>query len=119
MMRAVGEEVQVYLYRLPVDMRRGRNGLAALAREMMQIDPFSRALFVFIGRRFDAMKILYWDRNGFALWWKKIESEEKFHWPRLLQEEVITLTVEQLNWLLEGYDVWAQPHRTMRFMHVS
>lgn len=119
MMRAVGEDLKVYLYRLPVDMRRGRNGLAALAREVMQVDPFSPALLVFVGRRFDALKILYWDRNGFALWWKKIESDEKFHWPRLLEEDVITLTVEQLNWLLEGYDVWAQPHRTMRFVHVS
>ena len=119
MMRAVGEDLKVYLYRQPIDMRRGRNGLAALAREVMQIDPFSQVLLVFVGRRFDALKILYWDRNGFALWWKKIESDEKFHWPRLLVEDVITLTVEQLNWLLEGYDVWAQPHRTMRFVHVS
>jgi len=119
MMRAVAEDLKVYLYRLPVDMRRGRNGLAALAREVMQVDPFSQVLLVFVGRRFDALKILYWDRNGFALWWKKIESDEKFHWPRLLQEEVISLTVEQLNWLLDGYDVWAQPHRTMRFVHLS
>lgn len=119
MMRAVGDDLKVYLYRQPIDMRRGRNGLAALAREVMQVDPFSNALFVFIGRRFDTLKILHWDRNGFALWWKKIESDEKFHWPRLLQQEVIGLTVEQLNWLLEGYDVWAQPHRTMRFVHVS
>jgi len=50
---------------------------------------------------------IHMDRNGYALWYKKIESEEKFHWPRLLQEEVITLTVEQLNWLLDGYDVWS------------
>jgi len=118
MMRPVGE-VRVYLHRAPIDMRRGRNGLAALAKEVMLQDPFSQALFVFVGRKFDTLKILGWDRNGYALWYKKIESEEKFHWPRLLQEEVITLTVEQLNWLLDGYDVWSAPHRMIKFTHVS
>jgi len=81
MMRPSGE-LKVYLHREPIDMRRGRNGLAALVREGMQQDPFaSQALYVFIGRRYDVLKILSWDRNGFALWWKRIESEEKFHWP--------------------------------------
>jgi transposase len=119
MMRPVGEDLKVYLHRVPIDMRRGRNGLAALAREVMLQDPFGHALFVFIGRRYDALKILSWDRNGFAVWWKKIESDEKFHWPRLLDEAVVSLRVEQLNWLLDGYDVWAQPHRTIKFKHVS
>jgi len=92
-------------------------GLAALAREVIQQDVFSGALFIFIGRRFDAIKILYWDRNGFAVWYKVIESQEKFHWPRLMQEEVVTLTTEQLRWLLEGYDVWTQPHQMLRLFH--
>ena len=119
MMRPVGEDLKVYLHRAPIDMRFGRNGLAALAKEVMRQDPFGHALFVFIGRKFDALKILGWDRNGFAIWQKRIESGEKYHWPRLLQEEVITLTTQQLEWLLDGYDVWAQPHRTMKFSHVS
>jgi transposase len=119
MMRPNGD-LKVYLHREPIDMRRGRNGLAALVREGMQQDPFAaQALYVFIGRRYDALKILSWDRNGFAVWWKKIESEEKFHWPRLLDEAVITLSSEQLNWLLDGYDVWSAPHRMIKFSHVS
>jgi transposase len=119
MMRPMGD-VQVYLHRAPIDMRTGRNGLAALVREGMQQDPFApQALYVFIGRRYDALKILGWDRNGYALWYKKIESDEKFHWPSLLQEDVVTLTAEQLNWLLDGYDVWSAPHRMIRFVHVS
>lgn len=61
------EDVKVYLHRAPIDMRTGRNGLAALVREGMQQDPFAtQALYVFIGRRYDALKILSWDRNGFA-----------------------------------------------------
>jgi transposase len=118
-MRPSGADLRVYLYRRPVDMRRGRNGLAALAREVMEHEVFSGALFLFIGRRFDALKILYWDRNGFALWYKVIESREKFHWPRLLEQELITLDVEQLNWLLEGYDVWTQPHKMLRLVRAS
>jgi transposase len=119
MMRPVGEELRIYLHRAPIDMRRGRNGLAAIAREVMQADPFAGGLFLFIGRRFDSLKLLYWERNGFALWWKKIESDEKYHWPRLLEEDVVTLSAEQLNWLLDGYDIWTQPHRMIRFSHVS
>jgi transposase len=119
MMRPNGD-LKVYLHREPIDMRRGRNGLAALVREGMQQDPFAaQVLYVFIGRRYDALKILSWDRNGFAVWWKKIESDEKFHWPRMLEEDVVTLSSEQLSWLLDGYDVWSAPHRMIRFTHVS
>jgi transposase len=118
MMRPVGE-LKIYLHRAPADMRKGRNGLAAMARAAMQeIDVFSGALFIFVGKRYDTLKILYWEANGFALWSKKIEGEQKYHWPRLLQEDVVTLSTEQLNWLLDGYDIWAQPHRAMRFTHV-
>jgi transposase len=57
MMRPVGE-VKVYLHREPIDMRKGRNGLAALVREGMRQDPFaSEALYVFVGRRYDALRI--------------------------------------------------------------
>jgi transposase len=119
MMRPTAD-VKVYLHREPIDMRRGRNGLAALVREGMQQDPFApEALYVFIGRRYDTLKILGWDRNGYAIWTKKIESDEKFRWPRLLDEAVITLTAEQMNWLLDGYDVWSAPHRRLRFTHVA
>ncbi len=100
-------------------MRKGRNALAALAQEVMQVDPFGGALFVYVGRRFNALKLIYWDRNGFALWSKRIQGAEKYHWPRMLQEDVVSLTTEQLNWLLEGYDIWTQPHRMLKFQHVS
>jgi transposase len=119
MLRPNAPDLQIYLHRAPIDMRKGRNGLAALVREVLKADPFGSALFVFVGKRYDSLKILGWDRNGFALWHKVIESQERFHWPRLLQEEVVTLTGEQLTWLLDGYDVWAQPHRMLRFSHVS
>jgi transposase len=59
MMRPIGE-VQVYLHRAPIDMRLGRNGLAAIAQEVIKADPFAGGLFLFVGKRFDALKILWW-----------------------------------------------------------
>lgn len=59
MMRPVGE-VRVYPHRAPIDMHTDRNGLAVLAREVMQADPFEGGLFLFVGQRFNALKILWW-----------------------------------------------------------
>jgi transposase len=119
MLRPNAQDLQVFLHRAPVDMRKGRNGLSVLAREAMRADVFSGALFIFVGKRFDTVKVLYWEKNGFAVWHKVIESKERFYWPRLLEEDVITPSVEQLNWLLDGYDVWTQPHKMLRLLHVS
>ena len=57
--------------------------------------------------------------DHFALWHKRIESKERFHWPRLLQEDVVVLSVQQINWLLDGYDIWTQPHQMLRLQHSS
>jgi transposase len=66
MMRPVGE-VKVYLHREPIDMRRGRNGSGgAGARGDAAGSVRAEALYVFVGRRYDMLKILGWDRNGFA-----------------------------------------------------
>jgi transposase len=119
MLRPNAPDLQVYLHRAPIDMRKGRNGLAAIAREVMQKDPFSNTCFLFTNRRFNALKILAWDINGFSLWYKAIESREKFPWPRLFQEDVVELTSEQLHWLMDGYDVWSRPHQSVTFTHVS
>jgi transposase len=118
MMRPPGEYFEIYLHRAPIDMRRSCNGLAAIAREAIQVDPFGGALFIFLGRRFDSLKILYWERNVFATWWKRIESDEKYKWLRLLAENVVTLTTEQINRLPDGYDIWAKPHRMIKFSHI-
>jgi hypothetical protein len=57
--------------------------------------------------------------DHFSVWHKLIESREKFHWPRLFQEDVVELTSEQLHWLMDGYDVWSRPHKAVTFTHVS
>ena len=110
---------QVYLHLAPVDFRKSIDGLCALVELELELSPFSPALFVFCNRNRDKIKLLYWERNGFVLWYKVIESREKFVWPRHFEEEVVTLTVEQLNWLLDGYDVFRQPHRLLQLAYAS
>lgn len=120
MLRPEGEGLRVYLHREPVDMRLQRTGLACLVQEAMREDPFSSAaIFAFIGKRYDRIKLLAWDKNGFVLWYKVVESREKFVWPRQADEDVVRLTGEQLNWLLDGYDVFRQPHRMVQLSYVS
>ena len=66
----------------------------------------------------DKLKILYWDRSGFALWYKRLE-EERFHWPRRWPEAVIALSEEQLHWLLSGYDITRmRPHEGVHYSRV-
>ena len=106
---------RVYLHRAPVDMRKQIDGLVTLANDVLHQDPTSGALFAFINAKRNKLKLLMWERNGFIIWYKRLEKD-KFHWPRRMEEAVVTLTGEQLNWLLDGYDVWRmKPHEALHF----
>jgi len=67
-------QVRVHVYGRPVDMRKSYDGLYALTRQELGLDPLSGRLFVFINRRATQMKVLYWDRTGFCLWAKRLEQ---------------------------------------------
>ena len=106
---------RVYLHRAPVDMRKQMDGLSLLVRDVIRCDPLSGSLFVFVNARCNKLKILLWERNGFVVWYKRLERD-RFHWPRGRTETVLTLSGEQLNWLLDGYDVWRmKPHVVLYF----
>jgi transposase len=118
MMRPSTDLPAVYLCRDIVDFRKGINGLAILVEEALLQDPFSEQLYVFCNRRRDRVKILYWERSGFCLWQKRLEKA-RFKWPRQGGSEVITLNGQQLNWLLDGYDVMKmQPHSRLHYSSV-
>jgi transposase len=104
-MKGVREFSNVFIHREPVDMRRGINGLCEIVACSEMGDLRGRNLFVFCGKKKSLIKVLYFDKSGFALWQKKLERE-RFAWPKKLSEPVVSLTAEQFEWLLEGYDVW-------------
>ena len=109
----------VYLHRAPVDFRKQMDGLAAIVEGAVHMNPFSGALYVFINKRKDKLKILTWDKTGFVVWYKRLE-QEKFKWPVRAEETVVTWSGEQLHWLLEGYDVARmKPHKTLHFLHAT
>jgi len=65
--------IHIYLCLRPADMRKSMDGLSAMAREELGEEPLEGHLFLFRNRRGDRLKVLYWDRNGFVLWYKRLE----------------------------------------------
>jgi transposase len=106
------EGLKVYLHREPVDFRVGINGLSILVEQAMRLNPMTSALFVFGNRRRDRIKILGWGGNGFWLLLKRLEAD-RFTWPS--GTETISLTVEQLHWLLDGIDLAVIQKHPRRF----
>jgi transposase len=95
--------VRVYLATKPADMRKSFDGLAALASGGMALDPLSGHLFVFINKRRDRIKILYWDRDGLAVWAKRLERGT-FRLPAVGADRV-EMTTAELAALLAGIDL--------------
>jgi len=104
----------IYLYREPVDFRKQSTGLAAIVENDIGHNPFDGGLYAFTNRRRNRIKCLFWESNGFVLYYKAL-AEEKFKWPRR-GDEVIALTGEQINWLLNGYDIsLMKGHKTLHY----
>jgi transposase len=100
-----GLSAKVYLATAPTDMRKGFDTLAALVKEFLKHDPLSGHLFLFVGRDKDRLKILYWDADGFAIWYKRLE-EGTFRLPSVRTETAsVELKASELAMLLEGIDL--------------
>ena len=85
------------------DMRKSIDGLAAIVQQNFKLDPFSQDVFMFCGRRKDRIKALFWDGDGFSLLYKRLDNG-KFCWPKS-KSEVISITEQQLRWLMEGLEI--------------
>jgi transposase len=110
--------VRVYLCTAPCDMRRSFDGLHALVTNNMQMDAFAGHLFVFSNKRRDRVKILYWDRDGFAVWAKRLE-EGTYAMPFTSPEERRSeITAQELGALLSGIDL-SQAKRRKRYRRKS
>jgi transposase len=117
MIRPSNSSLKVYLYNQPVDMRKSMNGLSGLVEQQMNASPFSKSLFVFTNKGRDKLKILYWEKNGFVVWYKRLEKE-RFTWFK--DENPKSISVKELNFLLDGYDVFKfRPHQPLYFDSVA
>jgi transposase len=107
-----GISVRIYLSTAPTDMRKGFDSLASLVREALGQDPLTGHLFLFVGRGRDRLKILYWDKDGFAIWYKRLE-EGTFRLPSLKSQircggkvgASVELKASELAMLLAGIDL--------------
>lgn len=106
-MIALPPQIRVFLYRLPTDMRKSFHGLVALTESALKQDPLSGSLFVFMNRRRDRIKILYWGETGFCIWYQQLQ-QGTYQLPdeqSLQEQETIEVTRSQLSLILDGIDL--------------
>ncbi len=106
-MIALAAQVRVFLYRLPTDMRKSFHRLVALTESELKQDPLSGSLFVFLNRRRDRIKILYWGQTGFCIWYQQLEKGT-YQVPRqetLDEQDTLEVTRSQLSLILDGIDL--------------
>ena len=109
-------KVRIYVRPGYIDMRKQINALSVYVEETLKNSPLNGDLYIFCGKSRRLMKILYWDRNGFCMWQKRLERD-KFPWP-LDEEEVKEITANELSMLLDGIDFW-NAHKILKFSVVS
>ncbi len=95
--------VRVFLAPGGTDMRKAINSLSILVEGALRLDPFSGHLFAFCNQARTILKVLYWDRNGFCLWQKRLEKH-RFKWPQS-RDEVMEIGTRELSFILEGLDI--------------
>lgn len=105
-MLMLSPNTRIFVATSHVDMRKSLDGLSLLVQEVLQQNPLSGHLFVFLNRRSDKLKILYWDRNGFCLWYKRLEKY-RFRLPKI-SGPVYTVNATELGMILEGIDLTDQ-----------
>ena len=106
---------QFYLKPGITDMRKAINGLSVLVQNEMNLSPFARCLFLFCNRNRQNLKIVYWDKNGFCLWQKKLEKQ-KFPWPDN-EKEALEISYRELEMLLSGIDFF-KAHKELHYSRV-
>ena len=113
-MLRIAEKARVYVSLKPVDFRKAINGLAAMVVEEFESPANDSSVYVFYNRSRDKIKCLFWDKNGFVLYYKRLERG-KFKIPQQLTGDKIILTSDQLSWLLAGLDF----HLMQEFSHLN
>lgn len=113
-MLTLPSSVKIFVHTQPTDMRSGFDRLAMLAETVMLGDPLSGHLFVFFNKPANKCKILFWDRTGFVLWYKRLEEGTFERLPSPSGSTSIQIDVAKLTWILEGIDLF-QSRRRKRY----
>ena len=110
---------KVFIHKDYVDMRKSINGLSQIVEMASMGNLMGPNLFVFSGKSRSTIKILYFDRSGFCLWQKRLE-QNKFPWPKKSLDVVVSISPEQLSWLLDGNDIFKlKPFAELNYSRVS
>jgi transposase len=106
MLNAIPHQLRIFLCTEPADMRKNFNGLTGLVRKSMMLDPLSGHLYIFRNQRGDRLKVLYWDSDGFALWYKQLQRGT-FRFPDLKNYSSAGLEIDHstLRLILDGIDL--------------
>ena len=117
-MLTIAPQVRIYMHLQPTDMRKSFDGLCAIVRGVFMADPLDGSLFLFVNRRRDRMKVLYWDRDGLALWYKRLESGTFQNLAAAPGRLTIEIDATQLALILGGIDL-SSARRRKRFAVAS
>jgi transposase len=109
------DHIRVFVRPGATDLRKQINGLAVLVQTVMELDPLSGHLYLFSNQERRLLKVLYWDRNGFCMWQKRLERD-RFPWPRT-EQAAREIEVGQLRMLLNGIDFW-NAHQSLQYKSV-
>jgi len=93
---------KIMLYNKVVDMRKSIDGLSIIVSDILNLNPSDGGIYIFCNKKHDKLKMLYWDKNGFTLVYKRLEKE-KFKIPNLMSSR--SITHDQLRWLFDGLDI--------------
>lgn len=104
-MLSVSNDMPIYIYTARVDFRKAVNGLVNLLAESFGQNPHQGGLFVFTNRQRNKLKILFWDKNGFVLYYKRLEKS-RFQYSKYLQGDTLVVNPAQLKALLMGLDFY-------------
>ena len=109
-MMGIDLQTKVYFAREPLDMRKQIDGIALAVQEQLQLDPFSKHLYVFSNKARNKLKLLYWHTNGYCLLYKRLEKG-RFAWPKH-DTLVLEYGLRELQWLLDGFRLEDLPKLT-------
>ena len=115
-MKSIAEFENLYIHRMPVDMRKSINGLTAIVQAEMKLDLRTSSLFIFCNHRRTHLKMIYFDRSGFALWLKRLE-DSRFPWPTNEDDDTVKIELRDLRCLLDGVNIFTR-FKEVSFEHV-